>query len=450
MSFDFLSALSPLDGRYQPKLSALQGIFSEYGLIYQRVQVEIAWLKWLLATLPELTNFTKAAVKLDTIVQNFDPAAAKVIKSYEKNTEHDVKAVEYYLRDQLTTLGLTPLIPFIHFAATSEDINNVAYALMLKTAREQVLTPLMQEVATHLQSLAHRYAALAMLAYTHGQPATPTTLGKELNNFSFRLQRQLEQFKNVPILAKFNGAVGNFNAHLAAYPTIDWAQQTKAFVESFQLVNNPYTTQIEPHDGIAEYLHVLVRFNTIILDLDRDLWTYISMGYFTQKKTEQAVGSSTMPHKVNPIDFENSEGNCGIANALANHLATKLPVSRLQRDLSDSTVLRNLGSIFGYCLISYSATLQGLTKLAANEAKIAADLQQHWEILAEAIQTVMRKHGIADAYEQLKKFTHGKQIDQATLHAFIQQLKLPTEAKNMLLKLTPHDYLGLAEKLARG
>lgn len=453
MDINALTAVSPIDGRYSNKVADLRPILSEYGLIRFRVEVEIHWLI-------ALTNHAdiQEAKPLDpdgheyltNIIRDFDEQQAAQIKEIETHTNHDVKAVEYFLRDKLTqNKKLRYLLPFIHFGCTSEDINNLAYALMLKEARKEILSPMMQKLIDELKTLAKQNAKRHMLARTHGQPASPTTLGKEIINFAIRLQQQLERFHATEICGKFNGAVGNFNAHRIAYPEVDWPQLCRQFVTELGLGWNGYTTQIEPHDNIAELLQALMRFNTVLIDLDRDVWGYISLGYFIQKQVEQEVGSSTMPHKINPIDFENSEGNLGLANAIADHLASKLPISRWQRDLTDSTSLRNLGNVFAYSLIAYQATEKGLKKLEANEARMVSELNQHWEVLAEAIQTTMRRYGIVDAYEQLKAFTRGKQIDATLTQNFIQQLKIPEEAKKRLLELTPHQYTGYADELTK-
>jgi len=445
-----LTALSPLDGRYVSKLKSLQPLYSEYGLIYHRLLVEIRWLE-ALAAQPQIKEVRPLKISskkvLENLLKHFNVKAAQAIKMEEKITNHDVKAIEYYLQKQLKkSLALKPYIPFLHFACTSEDINNLAYGLMLKEARSKVMLPEMKSLQKTLKILSKKWAKIPMLARTHGQPASPTTIGKELANFTYRLERQSITFEKLPILGKINGAVGNFNAHVVAYPKINWPQFSKKFVASLGLTFNPYTTQIEPHDGLAEILHCLIRFNTIAIDLCRDMWSYISLNYFSQKKVSKEIGSSTMPHKINPIDFENAEGNLGLANALANHLASKLPISRFQRDLSDSTVMRNIGSILGYSLLAYQSLLKGLSKLSINEKILKEELNEHWEILAEAIQTVMRKHGIIDAYEQLKKFTRGKKLNQKTLHQFINQLKLPLKTKNELKQLTPLNYIGYANK----
>ncbi len=443
-----LTALSPLDGRYQGKLADLRPLMSEYGLIYFRVLVEVRWLIWLADT-PEITELSlndNARDLLEGIITNFSTEDAEEVKNLEKTTNHDVKAVEYFLQQKLANHA--ELIPFIHFSCTSEDINNVSYALMLSHARNQQLLPTLEKILDDLQSKTKAYADLPMLSRTHGQTASPTTLGKEFANVCARLNRQFQQLKQSPILAKFNGAVGNYNAHSCAYPDIDWPALNKRFIKSLGLQWNAYTTQIEPHDYVAEILHILMRANTILIDLARDIWSYISIGYFAQKSIKSEVGSSTMPHKVNPIDFENAEGNLGLANALSDHLANKLPISRWQRDLTDSTVLRNLGAVVGYCLLSYQSLLKGLSKINANEERITSDLNQHWEVLAEAVQTVMRRHGISDAYEQLKAFTRGKAITEETIKLFIEQLSLSDELKSELKELTPSSYIGHAVSLA--
>jgi adenylosuccinate lyase len=448
-----LTSISPLDGRYQAKLEKLRPFASEYGLIYHRLLVEIRWLIALsqqthLTGLPQLS--ASGRQYLENLITHCDVAVAEQIKAIEKTTNHDVKAIEYYLHNQFkNNPELSQFIPFIHFGCTSEDINNLAYSLMLAKIRAEVLTPAMQDIINQLSALAAQHAALPMLARTHGQPASPTTLGKELINFTMRLSRQLETWQQLPILAKFNGAIGNFNAHAIAATEIDWPAFSQEFITSLGLTPNLYTTQIEPHDNLAEFMHSLLRFNTILIDLNRDIWGYISLGYFGQKKVEHEIGSSTMPHKINPIDFENSEGNLGIANALAAHFAEKLPISRWQRDLSDSTVMRNLGAVAGYCLIAYQANWQGLQKLTINTSIIQQDLAQHWEVLAEAIQTVLRRYGVTDAYEQLKALTRGKGIEQKTLYNYIEQLPLPTMVKQQLLALTPEKYIGYAVELTR-
>lgn len=448
-----LMALSPLDGRYRSKVAPLTAHFSEFGLIRNRVAIEIEWLKALSrdARIPELATFSQEALaRLDAIVAGFGPADAEEVKRIEAETNHDVKAVEYFLRRRLAgSTEIERAYPFIHFACTSEDINNLAYALMLKRGRDEIMAPLMGRLVDGLAGRAHQYAARPMLARTHGQPASPTTVGKEFANFWHRLSRQLAQFSAVPLLGKINGAVGNYNAHLVAYPEIDWPELARSFVEQLGLTWNPLTTQIEPHDCIAEFCHTLIRFNVVLLQLTRDLWGYISLGYFRQAAVATEVGSSTMPHKINPIDFENSEGNIGLANALLDHLAMKLPASRWQRDLTDSTVLRNVGSALGYCVIAYESCLRGLAKLELDESRLHQDLDQNWEVLAEAIQTLLRKHGIDDAYEQLKAFTRGRRLDRDALHLFIESCALPPEARTTLLSLTPADYTGNAADQAR-
>jgi adenylosuccinate lyase len=455
MSLTPLTALSPLDGRYRSKVAALSDHFSEFGLIRYRVQVEVEWLKALCAA-PELAEIAPLSAatleQLDRLVQEFSLADAEAIKAIESRTNHDVKAIEYWLRERL---GANPearqVARFIHFACTSEDINNICHALMLRESRGRIMLPAIDALIEALKGLAHRDADLTMLCRTHGQPATPSTLGKEMANFVERLRRQRERITAVGLPAKINGAVGNYNAHLAAYPDFDWEAFCRRFIESLRLEFNPYTTQIEPHDGIAELFDAYAGLNTVLIDIDRDLWGYISLGYFRQRVKEGEVGSSTMPHKVNPIDFENSEGNLGLSNALLSHLASKLPVSRWQRDLTDSTVLRNMGVALGYALLAYDACLRGLSKLEPDAARLAADLDANWEVLAEPIQTVMKRFGIDDAYEQLKALTRGKGgINKASLHAFIRELDIPPEEKERLLALTPALYSGKAAKLARG
>lgn len=443
-----LTALSPLDGRYAGKTAALRDYFSEYGLIRRRVQIEIAWLKALAAEprVREIHKLSRAAsARLDAIAAGFNLADAKRVKSIEARTNHDVKAIEYFLKQKIAGhFELKRALEFIHFACTSEDINNLAYALLLKEARAEVLLPVMDRLIGALRALALRTAKEPMLARTHGQPASPTTLGKELGVFVQRLVRQRRQFAAQEILGKINGAVGNFNAHLAAYPEVNWPKLARGLVESLGITWNPCTTQIEPHDYMAEYFAVLARFNTILIDLCRDLWGYVSLDYFTQKAVGGEVGSSTMPHKVNPIDFENAEGNLGLANALLEHLSAKLPISRWQRDLTDSTTQRNIGSALGYGLVAYQSCLKGLSRLAVNREALRADLDAAWEVLAEPIQTVMRRHGLPDPYEQLKKLTRGRRIDRAVLHAFIDGLPLPAREKGRLKKLTPAGYTGNA------
>ena len=444
-----MTALSPLDGRYAAKTDALRPLFSEYGLIRLRVQVEVHWLVALSAQphISEVPPFSPATLEqLRTLTEQFGEADAARIKEIESETNHDVKAVEYFLKER--TAGnreIARCSEFIHFACTSEDINNLAYALMLRQARDTVLLPHMERLIAALEALAIRHANQPMLARTHGQPATPTTLGKEMANVAYRLRRARDQLAAVEILGKINGAVGNYNAHLVAYPEVNWPALAKTFVENLGLTWNPYTTQIEPHDYIAELMHALARFNTILLDFDRDVWAYIALGYFKQKTVAGEVGSSTMPHKVNPIDFENSEGNLGLANALLHHLAEKLPVSRWQRDLTDSTVLRNLGVAFGYALLAFESCLKGIGKLEADADRLNRDLDENWEVLAEAVQTVMRRYGVERPYEKLKELTRGKQgFNRAALHAFIRGLDIPDEARQRLLALTPAGYTGNA------
>lgn len=448
-----LMAISPLDGRYQEKVTSLRTIFSEFGLIKFRVIVEIRWLEMLseYANLPEIPRLSAhAKTILNDIMENFSLEDALRVKNIESGINHDVKAVEYFIKEKIgNNEELRAISEFIHFGCTSEDINNLAYGLMLQATRKQCILPALDDVLTLLRKLAHDHANLAMLARTHGQPATPTTVGKEFANVIARLQRQIDQLNNVQILGKINGASGNYNAFAITYPETDWQSLSKNFVTQLGLTWNAYTTQIEPHDCIAELLATLIRINTIILDFDRDVWSYISINYFKQKSLANEVGSSTMPHKVNPIDFENSEGNLGIANALFEHMIAKLPISRWQRDLSDSTVLRNIGVAIGHTLLAYQSTCKGVAKLEPNHALIAADLDNHWEILAEAIQTVMRRYKLEQPYEQLKAFTRGKSIDKMSLQQFINTLALPEEAKTQLLQLTPADYVGYAEVLAK-
>ena len=452
MQLDSLTAISPIDGRYAAKTESLRAIFSEYGLLYHRLLVEVRWLQTLSrsADIGEVPEFSAAAnALLDTIVQNFDPTQAKRIKEIEKTTNHDVKAVEYYLKEQVAdNAELSAVSEFIHFACTSEDINNLSHALMLKSGRDQRLLPALNEVLDMINDLAHRYAAVPMMSRTHGQPASPTTLGKEFANVVHRMRRQLRQIEAVEMLGKFNGAVGNYNAHLSAYPDSDWPAISRQFVESMGLDWNPYTTQIEPHDYIAELFDALARLNTILIDFSRDSWSYISIGYFKQKTVAGEVGSSTMPHKVNPIDFENAEGNFGIANAVLTHLAQKLPISRWQRDLTDSTVLRNLGTGIGHVLIALDSLKRGIGKLEINTDAIAADLEDNWEVLAEPIQTVMRRYGVEQPYEKLKALTRGRKIDAQAVREFVDTLEIPAAAKQELNKLTPASYIGNAVKQA--
>ena len=448
-----LLALSPLDGRYAGKVDDLRPIFSEYGLIKARVKVEVEWLLALAAEpgIAELAPFSDGATRrLRDLAENLSVEDAARVKEIERTTNHDVKAVEYLIKERLKDdAELGPALEFVHFACTSEDINNLSYALMLSQARQFVLLPKLDALIQKLRGMAHGHAALPMLSRTHGQTASPTTVGKEIANVVARLQRQGETLAATPMPGKINGAVGNFNAHLAAYPDIDWPAFSERFVHSLGLNWQPYTTQIEPHDGIAELCDAQRRIDTICIDLCRDVWGYISLGYFKQAVKTGEVGSSTMPHKVNPIDFENAEGNFGIANALFEHFAAKLPVSRWQRDLTDSTVLRALGTAFGHALIGFDALLRGLDKLSANPDRLAADLDAAWEVLAEAVQTVMRRHGLPNPYEQLKALTRGQGINEASMREFIQGLDLPADEKQRLLGMTPGSYTGLAERMAR-
>jgi adenylosuccinate lyase len=454
MAFSALDALSPVDGRYQNKVSPLREYFTELALIRMRVLVEISWLKELASDprLPEIPPFSSETLAaMDAIVERFSQEDGERVKAIEGRTNHDVKAIEYFLQEKLKACAdAQAAIGFIHFACTSEDINNTCHALMLAGSRTQVMLPMLDTIIARLRGMAHELADVAMLARTHGQAATPTTLGKELANVVHRLDRARRRLAAVELTAKFNGAVGNYNAHLVAYPDMDWEGLARQVVESLGLAFNPYTTQIEPHDCINELFDAYAHVNTILLDLDRDIWGYVGLGYFRQKVKAGEVGSSTMPHKVNPIDFENSEGNIGVANALLRHMADKLPVSRWQRDLTDSTVLRNMGVALGHTLLAWDSLLRGLGKLEADRRRIAEDLDATWEVLAEPIQTVMRRHGIADPYEQLKELTRGRTgIDRQTLHAFIGGLSIPDEAKQRLLALTPAGYIGAAVRLAQ-
>ena len=452
MDLSALSAISPIDGRYGSKTKALRSVFSEFGLIKARVEVEVRWLQRLasmeaISELPALSD--EANALLDGIVANFGEEHAQRVKDIEATTNHDVKAVEYFIKEQFAgNAELNAANEFVHFACTSEDINNLSHALMLKEGRD-ITVAQMQDIANAIRELAHEHAALPMLSRTHGQTASPTTMGKEMANVVARLERQIEQVKAVSLLGKINGAVGNYNAHLSAYADVDWQATAEEFVTSLGLTWNPYTTQIEPHDYIAELFDAVARYNTIVIDFDRDIWAYISNGYFKQKTIAGEVGSSTMPHKVNPIDFENSEGNLGLANAVMNHLSAKLPISRWQRDLTDSTVLRNMGVGIGYSLIAYQATMKGISKLQVNEARIAEDLDNAWEVLAEPVQTVMRRYGIEQPYEKLKAFTRGKAITQDAMGDFIASLELPDSVKEELNALTPAAYIGNAEAQAK-
>jgi adenylosuccinate lyase len=453
MELSALTAISPIDGRYFDKVPALRPLFSEYGLIHHRVLVEVQWLLALskheaIVEVPSLSAAAEAA--LQDMVANFDLKDAARVKAIEARINHDVKAVEYFLVEKTAKHGeLAALRSFFHFACTSEDINNLAYGLMLKTARQEVLLPAADEIIALIRDMAHCYADAAMLARTHGQPASPTTMGKELANVVYRLDAQRGTIATVQIRGKINGAVGNYNAHLVAYPEVDWPMVSREFVTSLGLVWNPYTTQIEPHDGIAELFDAIARFNTTLIDLCRDLWGYIAIGYFKQKPVEDEVGSSTMPHKINPIDFENAEGNLGIANALFDHLARKLPISRWQRDLTDSTVLRNVGVCIAHTQIAFDALLKGLRKLEVDEHCLRTDLDASWEVLTEAIQTAMRRYKVPEPYEQLKRLARGRRIDAAAIRGFIEQLAIPDEAKRRLLELTPATYIGNAAAQAK-
>ncbi|RQW61981.1 adenylosuccinate lyase [Vibrio viridaestus] len=452
MELSALTAVSPVDGRYGSKTIALRSIFSEYGLLKYRAIVEIRWLQKLSATagIPEVPSFSKEANDfLDQLAANFSENDAERIKEIERTTNHDVKAVEYFLKEKVASVPeLHAVTEFIHFACTSEDINNTSHALMLKEAREEVILPEIRNIIDAIRKLAVEYRDIPLLSRTHGQPASPSTMGKEMANVVYRMERQYKQIENVEILAKINGAVGNYNAHLSAYPDLDWHKFSEEFVtESLGVTWNPYTTQIEPHDYIAELFDAIARFNTILIDFDRDIWGYIALGHFKQKTIAGEIGSSTMPHKVNPIDFENSEGNLGLANAIFNHLAQKLPISRWQRDLTDSTVLRNLGVGAGYAIIAYTSTLKGISKLEVNRDALLAELDKNWEVLAEPIQTVMRRYGIEKPYEKLKELTRGKRVDGEAMRSFIDGLELPEEEKVRLKQMTPASYIGQAIEL---
>jgi adenylosuccinate lyase len=449
-----LTAISPIDGRYSVQTDPLRDIFSEYGLIRNRVRIEILWLIALSKDkdIKEIPKFSaKLITKLNHIINNFSQKDAQAVKKIEKITNHDVKAIEYWLKDLLKNeKEIIKVNEFIHFACTSEDINNLSYSLMLKEGLHKALMPSIESILKQTSIYSTKFSEISMLAKTHGQTASPTTMGKEFANFGYRIKRQIIQLKKQEILGKINGAVGNFNAHMSAYPKKNWQKFSKEFIISIGLVYNPYTTQIEPHDFMAEIFHTISRINTILIDFNRDIWVYISNGYFKQKTIKNEVGSSTMPHKVNPIDFENSEGNLGMSNALLNHFSEKLPISRLQRDLTDSTVLRNIGVAFGFSLIAYKSCLKGLNKLQINKVRISQELDQAWEVLAEPIQTVMRKNKIKNPYEKLKNLTRGNQnINKESLHSFIKILDLPKEDKDYLLNLTPQNYIGVASSLAK-
>ncbi|MCP8898163.1 adenylosuccinate lyase [Gilvimarinus xylanilyticus] len=452
MELSALSAVSPVDGRYGSKTSSLRTIFSEFGLIHCRVEVEVRWLQQLsrLEGVSEVAAFSEAThQQLDAVIRDFSEADAQAVKDIESTTNHDVKAVEYFLKKKLAgNTELESVLEFIHFACTSEDINNLSHALMLTRGRSSLLEQA-NAITDAIAKLAHDYAADPMLSRTHGQTASPTTVGKEMANVVARLRRQIAQIEAVDLLGKINGAVGNYNAHLSAYPDVDWQTNAENFVTGLGLSWNPYTTQIEPHDYIAELFDAIARFNTIIIDFDRDVWGYISLGYFKQKTIAGEVGSSTMPHKVNPIDFENSEGNLGIGNAIFTHLAQKLPISRWQRDLTDSTVLRNMGVGFGYSFIAYASTLKGISKLEINRARLAEDLDNAWEVLAEPIQTIMRRYAVAEPYEKLKALTRGQAITREVLAEFVETLDIPEHAKQTIRELTPGNYIGNAEAQAR-
>ncbi|MCG3733074.1 adenylosuccinate lyase [Vibrio cincinnatiensis] len=452
MELSALTAVSPVDGRYGSKTIALRSIFSEYGLLKYRTIVEIRWLQKLAATaaiteVPQLS--AQANQFLDQLAENFNEQDAQRIKEVERTTNHDVKAVEYFLKEKVAEVPeLHSINEFIHFACTSEDINNTSHALMLREARDTVILPEIRKIIDAIRALAEEYRDIPLLSRTHGQPASPSTMGKEMANVAYRMERQYKQIANIEILAKINGAVGNYNAHLSAYPEVDWHKFSEEFIcESLGVTWNPYTTQIEPHDYIAELFDAIARFNTILIDFDRDIWGYIALGHFKQRTIEGEIGSSTMPHKVNPIDFENSEGNLGLANAIFTHLAQKLPISRWQRDLTDSTVLRNLGVGVGYAVIAYSSTLKGISKLEVNRDALLAELDKNWEVLAEPVQTVMRRYGIEKPYEKLKELTRGKRVDGEAMRQFIDGLALPQEEKDRLKQMTPASYIGYAIEL---
>ncbi|MGF1870478.1 adenylosuccinate lyase [Photobacterium indicum] len=451
MELSALTAVSPVDGRYGSKTSVLRSIFSEFGLLKYRTIVEIRWLQKLAATdaIVEVPAFSDEANQfLDRVAAEFSEEDALRIKAIERTTNHDVKAVEYFLKEKVAELPeLHAVNEFIHFACTSEDINNLSHALMLTEAREKVMLPEVRNVIDSIKALANEYREIPLLSRTHGQPASPSTMGKEMANVAYRMERQFKQIENVEILGKINGAVGNYNAHVIAYPEVDWHQYSEEFVTSLGITWNPYTTQIEPHDYIAELFDGFARFNTILLDFDRDVWGYIALGHFKQRTIAGEIGSSTMPHKVNPIDFENSEGNLGLANAIFSHLAQKLPVSRWQRDLTDSTVLRNLGVGCGYAIIAYTSTLKGISKLEVNQAALEAELDKNWEVLAEPVQTVMRRYAIEKPYEKLKELTRGKRVDGEGMRNFIDSLELPEHEKTRLKEMTPANYIGDAVKL---
>ncbi len=453
MDLTTLTALAPIDGRYAEKVNDLRTIFSEFGLIRYRTIVELRWLQAMAdnPSINEVPPFSKDTLDfLNSIIENFSEADAERVKTIEKTTQHDVKAVEYFIKEKIKHHKiLEPLSEFIHFACTSEDINNIAYALMLKEAKDDILLPVFNQLISKLRTVTEKTADLPMLARTHGQPASPTTLGKEIANFISRLTRQIDVYKKIPVHAKFNGAVGNFNAHVVAYPEVKWLQWTQQFIQDLGLTPNVYTTQIESHDAIAESFHCISRINTILIGFCRDIWSYISLGYFTQQAVQEEVGSSTMPHKVNPIDFENAEGNLGLANALLNHMAEKLPISRWQRDLSDSTVMRNIGISIAHSVIAYQSIIKGLSRLTPNVERLHEDLEANWEVLSEAIQTVMRRYGIDEPYEKLKGLTRGRRINKNELREFINMLTIPASVKETLLNLTPQTYLGLATQLAK-
>lgn len=453
MILSSLTAISPIDGRYSSHTTKLRDIFSEYAFLKFRVKVELLWLKQLLELHEIKTSLNDNVVincYLDEIIDNFSENDAQNIKKLEKTINHDVKSIEYFLKDKLfKILGQHKIINFVHFLCTSEDINNLAYSLMLKTARDKIIIPRWKNIIKEIKKIISNYYNFPILSRTHGQPATPSTIGKEMANFSYRIERQLRQLKNINLLGKMNGSTGNYNAHYAAYPSINWHQVSQDFVLSLGLIWNPYTTQIEPHDYISEFFSCISRVNTILINFNQDMWGYISLNYFIQKNNHNEVGSSIMPHKINPINFENSEGNLGLANAMIGYFINKLPISRWQRDLSDSTVLRNIGSAIAYSIIAYDSFITGIRKLKVNEVQLLEDLDKHWEILAEPIHTIMCKYGIRNAYDQLKILTKGKKINSAIIHSYINSLTIPEEEKLQLIQLTPMNYLGLSTKLAK-
>lgn len=451
MELNSLTAVSPIDGRYSNSTKLLRNIFSEFSFLKYRLNVEIQWLKKIINMhqIPEIKNIEKSDILfLDSIFEKFNEKDAISIKNIEKETNHDIKALEYFLRNKISqSKKLSPFLEFVHFLCTSEDINNVAYALMIKNARDEIILPLWKKIIEFLKNASFQYKDIPLLSLTHGQPATPSTMGKEMVNFYYRMQRQYHKLKKIEILGKINGTTGNYNAHLVAYPQVNWHAVSKEFITSLGISWNPYTTQIEPHDYIAEFFGCMSLFNNILIDFNRDIWGYISLNYFKQKSVDQEIGSSIMPHKINPIDFENSEGNLGLSNALMNHMINKLPISRWQRDLSDSTVLRNIGVAFSYSIIAYHSVLSGTNKLKINTSQLLKNLNKNWSVLSEAIQTVMRRYKIENAYEKLKKLTRGKEIKKMDIHKFIEKLNIPKIEKERLKKISPSNYIGAASQI---